>query len=1809
MEIRRNFLRNHNNYFLFYKITIMMLLRFFISIILFFCFCRISTFSDTTTVGGNITTNTTWSTVNSPYRVISEVLVFNGAMLTIEAGVTVLFDSGTGLRIGKSGSFNSDAGSLIALGTASDSIRFTSSSEDTAQWKGIVFDNGSDVGGSNSVLAFCVFERAGETNTNADNEKANVFCKNTNTPSIANSAFRNSDKYELYCSNANPSITQSSFSNSTTVSTLVLLKSNSSPTFSHSSFSSASATHLLFCDSSSYPTLTNNFFISENAKAMRVGILSLFSANNFSALAHKGIEIIGGTLNANRIWSKQISESTYIVLQRDISVSNGTNPTLTIDSGVVVKFSNVGLRIGGISNSNEGKLIANGTVTDSVRFTSESGNINGWKGILFDDGSDKGGDSSVIKYGIIENAGLPNVYNISSNIHTKFSTSTVISNSTIRNANGYELFCDSSASGKFVRTDFSHSTYVYSIVYLKNNSAPTFYNCTFVTDSSSYVIYSELSNCTPIVSECIFSNAYGKSFRVGVLSQIIDNNVSRVAVKGMEILGGIFNQNRTWKKQPGDSMYVVLGNDISIRNGNNPTLTLDSGIIVKFLGVGLTIGGSTSTDEGILIANGSASQPVYFTSASGTSGGWKGLLFESGSDYNTASSLLSYCVIENAGQLNTYGAAANIYCRNTRTPVIHFSTIKNSSGIGVYCSASSPTLKNSQVIFNTQYGIDVSANSSPLLGNTLQYSNDIYGNGQYEVYVEGTQNINARYNYWGTTNQDIIASRIFDKTDNASLGEVLFKPYTDSSRTVLLPDVTPPINPTIANGFSDSLQTLQLISARAYNYSHPYFIWNSGRDSNSFVAGYAIALTSDSSDTLLRIITTNDTSLTVVDDLTKETNYYFRIRTKDVYENWSNAVTLFRYYYDSLAPVVPLLLYANGGNGNVTLRWNKNIDGDFFRYRIFHGINPNPSIQVDSVSNRNDTMKTISNLPNGTTQYFRITSVDTLFNESSFSNELSATPIQPPSIPTLFSPNNGATHQSVLLSFVWNSAVGAQTYRLQVSPDSNFAATFFDDSTITETSQQVETLSVATNYYWRVKAKNAGGISDWSQRWKFKTVSLPKFSINKTFILFDSVYVDSTQSDSVVISNTGTELLHLTSTSENNHFSVIPTIDSISPSAAKTFFVSFHPTSLGNKTGKIIFIHDGLTSPDTIFAAGAGIAPSISLSTLLLSLDSVLVNTSNTDSFFISNPGSATLNVTNVSCNTNAFIVTPNNFFIEPDDTQKVFVTFTPSNAISYNGIITIEHNASGNPTSLLVTGTGITPSVFIFPATLFFSEVIVNTTKLDSITITNTGTAELVVTNITSTHFTYSASPTNFILSPNQNKKIYISFSPVARGTINASVKIFHNAVGGFSSVSVSGLGIAPQIVLVPTSLSFGNVIVHQFKQDSFSVANSGAAPLEVTNIISSDSTFSIHPTNFTVAPSENRIVIVTFSPATTGNLSGHIVLSHNATGTPDTVFIFGNGSPPPSPALSYSPQTISFDSVVIQTQKRDSFFISNGGNAQLIVSNIFSDNTVFSVDTNTFSLSPSTNKKIDVTFFPATLTTYSGNIIFLHNAYGSPDTLKVFGKGIPPPSPTLFLTNDSLSFGNVRLHASKKDSMTIRNSGTALLTGKLYNSESAFVLSTDTFFLQPNKIKNIPVTFSPDSAKQYISKIQITHNASGSPDTVIILGRGYPFPIMYAPDTAIWFGSVLAGNTKTDTIIFYNQGTAPLYILNIDISNTIFSTEDNSFTVAPNDSHLLIVQFTPVNEGVFQSSLVLSHDADGSPTTILLSGVGKKRMNDGEM
>ncbi len=115
-----------------------------------------------TNVSGIISTDTVWTQAGSPYIVTGNVLVSSGVTLTIEPGVTVRFDSNTGIQVD---------GELIAAGTDTDNIVFTSNQASPApgDWGYIFFTdtsadatydaNGDYTGGS--ILEYCVIEYAG----------------------------------------------------------------------------------------------------------------------------------------------------------------------------------------------------------------------------------------------------------------------------------------------------------------------------------------------------------------------------------------------------------------------------------------------------------------------------------------------------------------------------------------------------------------------------------------------------------------------------------------------------------------------------------------------------------------------------------------------------------------------------------------------------------------------------------------------------------------------------------------------------------------------------------------------------------------------------------------------------------------------------------------------------------------------------------------------------------------------------------------------------------------------------------------------------------------------------------------------------------------------------------------------------------------------------------------------------------------------------------------------------------------------------------------------------------------------------------------------------------------------------------------------------------------------------------------------------------------------------------------------------------------------------------------------------------------
>jgi hypothetical protein len=100
-------------------------------------------------VSGGIYSSTTWTKAASPYIVTDNVVVFPGAKLTIEPGVTVKFDSLKYLEI--------RSGQLIAQGISTDRIVFTSNLAVLKKnsWIGIRLNT---VSTDTTILSFCNFQ-------------------------------------------------------------------------------------------------------------------------------------------------------------------------------------------------------------------------------------------------------------------------------------------------------------------------------------------------------------------------------------------------------------------------------------------------------------------------------------------------------------------------------------------------------------------------------------------------------------------------------------------------------------------------------------------------------------------------------------------------------------------------------------------------------------------------------------------------------------------------------------------------------------------------------------------------------------------------------------------------------------------------------------------------------------------------------------------------------------------------------------------------------------------------------------------------------------------------------------------------------------------------------------------------------------------------------------------------------------------------------------------------------------------------------------------------------------------------------------------------------------------------------------------------------------------------------------------------------------------------------------------------------------------------------------------------------------------
>jgi photosystem II stability/assembly factor-like uncharacterized protein len=221
--------------------------------------------------------------------------------------------------------------------------------------------------------------------------------------------------------------------------------------------------------------------------------------------------------------------------------------------------------------------------------------------------------------------------------------------------------------------------------------------------------------------------------------------------------------------------------------------------------------------------------------------------------------------------------------------------------------------------------------------------------------------------------------------------------------------------------------------------------------------------------------------------------YYWRVRTTNSVgtSNWS---LVWDFFTLLSPPIAPVLFSPQNDTTDVnltpTLYW---LPVQYAQsYRVQLADNPLFNNLLINLGSLPGTQYPVSSgtLQNNTYYYWRVNATNGAGTGPFSAVWRFKTVVSPPVVaPTLISPPNGATNQSVTPTLDWNDVFNSLGYRLLVSTDSLFINPSVVDTTITPSQFTVPPgrLNPTTTYYWKVRGYNIGGFGPYSVSWHFTT--------------------------------------------------------------------------------------------------------------------------------------------------------------------------------------------------------------------------------------------------------------------------------------------------------------------------------------------------------------------------------------------------------------------------------------------------------------------------------------------------------------------------------------------------------------------------------------------------------------------------------------------------------------------------------------------------------------------------------------------------
>ncbi len=409
-------------------------------------------------------------------------------------------------------------------------------------------------------------------------------------------------------------------------------------------------------------------------------------------------------------------------------------------------------------------------------------------------------------------------------------------------------------------------------------------------------------------------------------------------------------------------------------------------------------------------------------------------------------------------------------------------------------------------------------------------------------------------------------------------------------------------------------------------------------------------------------------------------------------------------------------------------------------------------------------------------------------------------------------------------------------------------------------------------------------------------------------------------------------------------------------------------------------------------------------------------------------------------------------------DTCKVDISFTPLTPAALTGRFAVNSDAVFGNSSTLLYGQGVTvpiPNISLSANSLVFGDQAIGSiSSIQSIVVTNTGTATLLISNIAfnnaavSAGFTLIAGRADPVppnppipattpacggsVPPAGSCFVSLIFSPTRLGEVPgsgpgaASLNITHNATATGVGTTIRSVGLSangtprrePSIRVTGGNSGVDNanfsfaeqVIGTTGSPQAVLITNTGTANLDITSLVVIPTNGTTNAGDFTlggncatvIVPNASCGLTIRFSPlAPIGAKVANLVISSNASNATQpagttSVRLSGLAAAVPVPIVRLNPTTIGFGTGLLGAPTTQRLTVSNVGQLPLNVTRISLTGEDYSQTNDCSSpLNPTQSCTINLTFSPQGIGSRPGTLTITSNATPTTNTVPLTGTG----------------------------------------------------------------------------------------------------------------------------------------------------------------------------------------------------------------------